>query len=88
MALLLLIVIGASAGWLSSIIMRTEEAGTILRQVALGMIAAVVVGLFTNSGTFLGGLSLIALGSGVAASMAALAIYHLIAARNSDDQTG
>ena len=36
MALLVLIVLGASLGWLASILARTEAPGTILRQVALG----------------------------------------------------
>jgi uncharacterized membrane protein YeaQ/YmgE (transglycosylase-associated protein family) len=84
MALLLLIVVGASMGWLASIIMRTEEAGSILRQMAAGVLASTVAGLVTNSGTFLGGLSLIALGAAVAAGAAVLAIYHVIARRNAD----
>ena len=84
MALLLLIVIGASLGWLASVVMRTEETGTILRQIGVGLLVSVVVGLLTNSGTFLGSLSLVALGSAVAASVVAMVIYHVVARRNAD----
>lgn len=69
-------------GWLASIIMRTEEPGSILRQMAAGVLASTVAGLFMNSGTFLGGLSLYALGMAVAAGAIVLAIYHLLARRN------
>ena len=81
MALLLLIVIGASAGWLASIIARTEAPGTILAQMAAGLMASLVAGLLTNSGTILGGLSLLALGAAVAASAIVLLAYHLLLSR-------
>lgn len=84
MALILLIVIGASAGWMASIITRTEEAGAILRQMGVGLVAALIAGLLTNSGTFLGGLSLVALGASIAASAAALFAYTLYQRRTSD----
>jgi len=84
MALLLLIIIGATAGWFASIVARTEEAGAIVRQMGVGLAASLVVGLFINSGTVLGGLSMIALGSAVAAAIAALAAYHMIAGRSAD----
>jgi len=84
MALILLIVIGASAGWMASIITRTEEAGAILRQMGVGLVAALIAGLLTNSGTFLGGLSLVALGASIAASVAALFAYTLYQHRTAD----
>jgi uncharacterized membrane protein YeaQ/YmgE (transglycosylase-associated protein family) len=78
MALLLLIVIGASAGWLASIIARTEAPGAILQQMGAGLVASLIAGLFTNSGTILGGLSLLALGAAVAASVVVLAVFHFV----------
>lgn len=76
MALLLLIVIGASAGWLASIIARTEATGAILRQIGGGVAASLIAGLLVNSGTIFGGLSLMALGASIIASGGALVLYH------------
>lgn len=76
MALTVLIVIGALLGWLASILARTEAAGEILRQIAIGLVASLAAGLFMNNGTMLGGLSLMALGAGVGAAIALLVIYH------------
>ncbi|MEP3422386.1 MAG: hypothetical protein ABJN35_11670 [Erythrobacter sp.] len=84
MALLLLITVGVTAGWFASIIARTEAIGDIMRQIAAALVASIAVGLFLNSGTVLGGLSLIALGSACLAAIAALIAYHAIAARKTD----
>ena len=85
MALLLLILTGIMLGWIVSVVMRTEEARTILEQIGLGVLIAVIVGLFTNSGTFLGGLSLVAFGAASAATIGVLAIYHLIKRRSTSE---
>ena len=84
MALLLLIIIGTSVGWLASIITRTEAVGAILRQMGVGLIASLIAGLFMNSGTFLGSLSLIALGSSLGACLLALTAYHFLTKRNAE----
>ena len=84
MALILLIVIGASAGWMASIIARAEAPGAVLRQMALGVLAALIAGLLTNSGTFLGGLSLVALGAAIAAAALVLLGYNFYFHRTSD----
>ncbi|BDI59972.1 hypothetical protein [Qipengyuania nanhaisediminis] len=76
MALILLIVIGCSAGWLASIFARTEEPREVLRQMGVGLIASIAAGLLTNSGTILGSLGTVALFASIAASAGALAIYH------------
>jgi uncharacterized membrane protein YeaQ/YmgE (transglycosylase-associated protein family) len=78
MALLVLIVLGATLGWLASILARTEAPGDILRQVALGMIVSVVAGEIANDGTVIGSLSFIGLGIGLAASGVALVLYHAL----------
>lgn len=82
MALILLIMIGASAGWLASILTRIESPGAILRQIGIGLVASLVAGLFMNSATFLGGLSWVALGSAVAAAIVALIAYHFLFGRD------
>ena len=84
MALLLLIMIGTSAGWLASIIARTEESREIVRQMGVGLVASVAGGLFMNSGTILGGLTLLALGVAIVASAALLVAYHAILGRSSE----
>ncbi len=84
MALLLLIIVGASAGWFASIVARTEAVGAILRQMGIGLVVSLIAGLLMNSGTMLGGLSLIALGTATGAAIAALVLYHLFFTRRSD----
>jgi uncharacterized membrane protein YeaQ/YmgE (transglycosylase-associated protein family) len=79
MALLVLIVLGATLGWLASILARTEAPGAILRQIAVGLAAALVAGGIANDGTMIGGLSLLGLGVALAASVVALVLYHAIA---------
>lgn len=81
MALLVLIVLGATLGWLASILARTEAPGSILRQVALGLIVSVVAGEIANDGTIIGSLSFLSLGVALAASIAALVLYHAIFTR-------
>ncbi|MEM9501789.1 MAG: hypothetical protein AAF941_08075 [Pseudomonadota bacterium] len=76
MALLVLIAIGASLGWVTSIITRTEAPGEVLRQIGIGLLAALIAGLIVNQGTILGGLSLLALGAAIGASIALLVLYH------------
>ena len=84
MALLLLITVGVTAGWLASIVARTEATGAILRQMGTGLVVSLVVGLIMNSGTVLGGLSMMALVAAVAATVAALVLYHVIMGRSVD----
>lgn len=81
MALLVLIVLGATLGWMASILARTEAPGAILRQVALGLIAALIAGGIANDGTMLGGLSLLGLGVALVVTIVALLLYHAIARR-------
>lgn len=81
MALLVLIVLGATLGWLASILARTEAPGEILRQVALGLTVSVVAGEIVNNGAMIGSLSLLALGVALAGSAAALVLYHAITRR-------
>lgn len=81
MALLVLILTGAVLGWLASILARTEGSAEILRQIGIGLIASLVAGLFMNSGTVLGGLSLVALAAGAGAAIVLLIGYHALMRR-------
>jgi uncharacterized membrane protein YeaQ/YmgE (transglycosylase-associated protein family) len=81
MALLVLIVLGATLGWLASILARTEAPGSILRQVALGMVVSVVAGEIANDGTMIGSLSFFSLGVALAASAVALVLFHAVFTR-------
>ena len=81
MALLVLIVLGATLGWLASILARTEAPGTILRQVAIGVIVSAVAGEIANEGTMIGSLSFFSLGVALAATCVALVLYHAIFTR-------
>jgi len=84
MALLVLIVLGATMGWLASILARTEAAGSILRQIALGAVASVVAGEIANDGTMIGSLSFLSLGVALAATAVALVLYHVITRRRAE----
>lgn len=83
MALLVWIALGSTLGWLASIIARTEAPSAILRQIALGLVVALVSGGFANDGTMIGGLSLLSLGAALAATIMALVIYHALHMRRS-----
>ncbi len=76
MALLVLIVLGMTLGWLASILARTEAPGEIFRQIALGVAVSLMAGLLLNDGTMLGSLSFLALGAALAASFVVLVLYH------------
>lgn len=81
MALLVLIVLGGSLGWLASILARSEASGEILRQIGLGMAVAVIAGEIANEGMMIGSLSLLSLGIAAAATLAALVLYHAVVRR-------
>jgi uncharacterized membrane protein YeaQ/YmgE (transglycosylase-associated protein family) len=81
MALLVLIVLGATLGWLASILARTEAPGAILRQIALGLMVSVVAGEIANGGTIIGSLSFLGLGVALVASGVALVLYHAVVRR-------
>jgi len=81
MALLVLIVLGASLGWLASILARTEAPGDILRQLILGLAVSVVAGEIANDGTIIGSLSFLSLGIALVACVTALVLYHALARR-------
>lgn len=73
MAFILLTLIGGLLGWLASIAVRIEDRDGILRLMATGLAASLVVGLLTNKGSVLGGLHMQALGFAVVAAVLALA---------------
>lgn len=81
MSLLVLIVMGATLGWLASILARTDKPGEILRQIAAGTLVAIIAGVIANDGSVLGGLSFFALGVAVAATVVILLLYHMFSRR-------
>jgi uncharacterized membrane protein YeaQ/YmgE (transglycosylase-associated protein family) len=78
MALLVLIVMGVTLGWLASILARTEAPGEIFRQIGAGVAVSLIAGVLLNDGTMLGSLSFLALGAALAATFVALVLYHAI----------
>jgi uncharacterized membrane protein YeaQ/YmgE (transglycosylase-associated protein family) len=81
MALLVLIALGATLGWLASIIARTEMPGSILKQIMLGATVSLVAGGIANDGTVIGSLSFLGLGVALAAILIALTLYHFVRSR-------
>ncbi len=83
MALLLLVILGATLGWLTTILTRVEDRNGVLLHVAIGAAASVAGGLITNNGSIIGGLSLVALLVGIGSGVAALVGYGLWRERQS-----
>lgn len=77
MGFVLLIVVGGILGWLSSIITRTDEPDGIARDVVLGVIGALVIGLVANTDSIFVGLTAEALLLSLVGAIAVLAIYNL-----------
>lgn len=77
MGLIILIVVGATLGWLASIVMRTDDRQGILMNVAVGIAGALVAGAVTNQGSILGGISASALLLSFAGTLTLLAVVNL-----------
>ncbi|MBX7527942.1 GlsB/YeaQ/YmgE family stress response membrane protein [Qipengyuania vesicularis] len=56
MGLIILIVTGALLGWLATIALKIEDGRGILRNVVVGIIGSLGVGLATSGGVFLGAI--------------------------------
>lgn len=61
MGLLILIVMGATLGWLAAIVLQIDNRDGILRNVGAGMVGAILVGTAANAGSVLNGVSATAL---------------------------
>ena len=77
MALMVLVLVGLTFGWLASVLARAEAARHIVTQIGLALVASLVAGLYANNLTAMGGISLSALGIGCASAVVALAVYNL-----------
>lgn len=75
--MILLILIGAVLGWLSSIVTRTEDRNGVLTEVGIGVASSLVAGLLANNGSIIGGLSATALLAALAGTIAVLVAYYL-----------
>lgn len=56
MGLIILIVTGALLGWLATIALQIEDGRGILRNIVAGLLGALVVGVATSGGVFLGAI--------------------------------
>ncbi|MEL7198036.1 MAG: hypothetical protein AAGL10_06950 [Pseudomonadota bacterium] len=81
MALMVLVLVGLTFGWLSSVLARTEAARHVLRQIGLALVASLVAGLYANNLTAMGGISLSALGIAAGAVAIVLIAYNVAARR-------
>lgn len=75
--MILLTLIGAVLGWLSSIVTRTEDRNGVLTEVGVGVASSLVAGLLANNGSIIGGLSATALLAALAGTIAVLVAYYL-----------
>lgn len=83
MSLLCFIFIGSLIGWLAAIITRTEDVPSIRRDIGVGLVGALFVGLFANNWAFLGGLSWTALGASILGAALLVVMSKLILSRKS-----
>ena len=89
MALFVLFILGISLGWFSSVLARTDAPGAILRQIGVGLVAALVFGFVFNTGSVLGGLTLLGLGAGAGGAITALIVFYVFVTRPAKaDQSG
>lgn len=56
MGLIILIVTGALLGWLATIALQIEDGRGILRNIVAGLLGALIVGVATSGGVFLGAI--------------------------------
>ena len=87
MALLVLIFMGATLGWLASIVVRVEDARGILAQIAIGAVACLLGAMIISNGFVFGALQWDTLGAGVAAAIVVLAGYNFWLSRQSGKNT-
>ena len=78
MALILLIVLGSLIGWLAAIIARAEDHRASMVQIGLGIVVAILVGVITNTGSILGGLSATALLATLLVTTIAMVAYNVL----------
>lgn len=81
MGLIVLIAVGAIFGWLTSIIMRGDDAREVSVNVAIGTIGALTAGALASSDSLLAGLSAGALMLGLAGAAIALGVFNLARGR-------
>ena len=78
MGLIILIVTGALLGWLATIALQIEDGRAILRNVIVGVIGSLGVGLLTSGGVFLGTIRASTLLYAMAGAIVVIAIYNAI----------
>ena len=87
MGLIVLMICGSLTGWLASIITRTEDRRGILLYCGAGLAASVIVGMVTNQGSVLLGVSWESLGAALAGSILALAALGYWRMRSSNGES-
>ena len=75
MGLLILLVVGATIGWLSTIVRDIERGPVVLANAMAGAGGAMIAGLIVDIGQRAGSLSPLALLAGIGGSLVALAAY-------------
>lgn len=78
MGLLILIVMGATLGWLVANVLQVETRDGILGNVGSGMVGAMLAGTVANSGSVLQGLSAIALLMAMIGALAFIALANAV----------
>lgn len=78
MGLLILIVMGATLGWLAAIVLQSDSRDGILRNVGAGMVGAIVAGSIINPKSVLSGISATALLLAMVGAAVLIALANLM----------
>lgn len=78
MGLIILIVLGSLIGWLTVIVLRLKNRQEVVLNIAAGVVGALLVGLATNHGSLLGGISPTALLWSFAGAIVSLVLANLL----------
>ena len=81
MGLLILIVVGALLGWLTTIVLRIEDGRSILTNALVGVLGSLLAGLVAANGAIVGAVSAVALLWAVVGAIVFLGIFTLVRRR-------
>ena len=79
MSLLIILLLGASMGWLASIVLRDDTPRAVLARVGVGVVGAFVCGVMASSVSLLEGVTLATLLAAALGAAGLLAAIHVLA---------
>ena len=78
MGFVILVVVGGILGWLASIVTRSEDRQGLLLNAGVGIASALLVGIATNSGSILLGISAMSLFASFVGAVVVLVVANVL----------